>query len=179
VRRTQAKTRSGRVYLSQVFHRSLRLGLPGWHFIGTDRRNQKERDQWVRDQRKSEWRNLLDSLTSIQEAIPSAFSKQLLDLLGKNSSVPDKYLLSVAAFKRQLNTLLFAADSVKTIKFSEKFENLIEFAKSMKIVKDSEGMFESFDKDDRSSYSRQFNELVDLIHSRAIDDLNSLKMDDA
>jgi hypothetical protein len=131
-----------------------------------------EHDHWVRDQRKSEWRMLIDSLTSIEEAIPVAFSKELLNLLGKNSSAPDNYLLSVAVYKRQMRTLLFAATTVKTIQLSEKFDNLIEFAKSMKIIKDSAGNFEAFEKVDMDSYHSQFNTLVNLIHEKAVNDLN-------
>jgi hypothetical protein len=134
---------------------------------------QKESDQWVRDQRKSEWRNLLDSFNSIQEALPSAFSEQLVKLLGKDPPAFDKHLLNVAMFRRQMNTLLFAADSVKAIELSEKFDNLIELAKSMKIIKDSAGRFEAFEKTDMDSYLSQFNTLVNMIHKKAVSDLNS------
>jgi hypothetical protein len=146
------------------------LGI-AWMAFRWNRQN--ESDRWVRDQRKLEWRNLLDSLTSIEEAIPSAFCKQLLDLLGKNSSAPDKYLLSVAAFRRQMRTLLFAADSVKAMKLSSKFDELVKSAESMKILKDSTGNFEQFEEVDMDPYQDQFNELVHLIHQKAIEDLNA------
>jgi hypothetical protein len=146
------------------------LGIAWMAFHWT---KQKERDQWIRDQRKAEWRNLLDALTSIQEALPSAFSQQLLDLLSKNSSAPDKYLLAVAVFKRQMDSLLFVADATQTIKLSEKFNELVKVAKSMRITKDSTGNFETFVKSDLDSYHDQFNLLVNLIHRKAVDDLNS------
>jgi hypothetical protein len=146
------------------------LGI-AWMAFQWNRRN--ESDRWVRDQRKLEWRNLLDSLTSIEEAIPSAFCEQLLKLLGKDSSAPDKYLLSVAAFERQVKTILFAADSIRLIGLRSKFEDLVTFAKSMRILKDSEGRFEAFEKVDIDSYHDQFNELVSLIHRKAIEDLNA------
>jgi len=146
------------------------LGI-AWMAFQWNRQN--ESDRWARDQRKLEWRNLLDSLTSIEEAIPSAFCEQLLKLLGKNSSAPDKYLLSVAAFKRQMKTILFAADSIKAIGLRSKFDDLVTFAKSMKILKDSEGRFEAFEKVDIDSYHDQFKELVSLIHRKAIEDLNT------
>lgn len=146
------------------------LGI-AWMAFRWNRRN--ESDRWVLDQRKLEWRNLLDSLNSIEEAIPSAFCKELLELLGKNSLAPDKYLLSVAVFKRQMGTLLFAADSVKAMGLSSKFDDLVKSAESMKILKDSTGNFEKFEKVDMDSYHDQFNELVHLIHEKAIGDLNA------
>jgi hypothetical protein len=144
------------------------LGI-AWMAFQWNRQN--ERDRWLRDQRKLEWRNLLDSLTSIEEAIPAAFCQQLLELLGKNSSAPDKDLLSVAAFKRQMKTLLFAADSIKAI--ASKFDDLVTFAKSMKILKDSTDHFQTFEKVDMDSYHDQFTELVNLVHRKAIEDLNA------
>jgi hypothetical protein len=134
---------------------------------------QKERDQWVRDQRRMEWRNLLDSLTSIQEAIPLTFSEQFLALLRKNSTAVDKHLLDVTTFKRQMNTLLFAADAVKVIKLAERFDDLIAFAKSMDFLKDSSGNFEKWEKADIDSYNERFNSLIFLIHREAVDDLKS------
>jgi hypothetical protein len=146
------------------------LGI-AWMAFQWNRQN--ESDRWVRDQRRLEWRNLLDSLTSIEQAIPSAFSAQLLKLLGKDSSAPDKYLLSVAAFERQMRTILFAAGSISVIGLRSKFDDLVAFAKSMRILKDSEGRFEAFEKVDMDSYHDRFNELVSLIHRKAIEDLNT------
>jgi hypothetical protein len=146
------------------------VGIAIWSVGATNRR---ERRRWVLDQEKAEWRELLNAIAPIYKAIPLAFSKQFLDSLVKDSSAPAKYLLEVAIFKCEMDTVIFTEKAVKTLQLSEKFDELIKFAKTMKIIKDSTGKFEAFERSDMDSYLTQFNSLVESIHVKAVSDLNS------
>jgi hypothetical protein len=140
--------------------------------------SKKEHGQWIRDQRKAEWRGLLDSLASVQEAIPTAFSKQLIGSIGKRSSAQDKYLLEVTEFKRRKDTLLFVDASVREIELSKQFDDLKAFAESMKIKKDANEKFDGFDEDDLIEYTKRFDELMNLAHRAAIGDVSTQPSDE-
>jgi hypothetical protein len=94
------------------------VGIAVWSF----RRNrQTEHEQWVRDQKLGEWRELISAVASVEDLIPILIDEKLdLDAL-------KQAILRVVPY---LRNRLFINKELQKIPFGDEWEELLKFALS-------------------------------------------------
>jgi hypothetical protein len=94
------------------------VGIAVWSF----RRNrQTEHEQWVRDQKLGEWRELISAVASVEDLIPILIDERLdLDAL-------KQAILRVVPY---LRNRLFINKELQEIRFGDEWKELLKFALS-------------------------------------------------
>ena len=94
------------------------VGIAVWSF----RRNrQTEHEQWVRDQKLGEWRELISAVASVEDLIPILIDERLdLDAL-------KQAILRVVPY---LRNRLFISKELQEIRFGDEWKELLKFALS-------------------------------------------------